>query len=222
MDFLTLVVLKKNRKYFAAEHNGYKCKILIDENSESLELGEHSLLVEDISVSSKYGKNWVYKLSGNAEEQKNSDVCILKTERYNSKMVEQCRAYGGKWDAVEKCWSFSSMIEEVEVLDEKYNSENIVVELTFKEEVPVYRSRYGVEFRGFSIVTSNNRDDHKMAKNVALISGDVAGRCEWATGYMGVVIKQGAVIRMGIPKLCINDDEIDDRIEMKIIDKKVA
>lgn len=67
-------VLKKNQKYFAALLNGCKCRIVIDENSSDLPLGEQLLDVEDISVRSKYGVDLVFKLQSSIEEQAESGV----------------------------------------------------------------------------------------------------------------------------------------------------
>ena len=65
-------VIKKNRKYFAATtDNNKSCKILIDDYSKDLALGEHFLAVKDISVRSKYGTDLIYKLAANVEEQTN-------------------------------------------------------------------------------------------------------------------------------------------------------
>jgi hypothetical protein len=68
MKTITIIIEKKNRKYFAAKVNGYKCKLLIDENSEGLELGTHELLVNDISVRSKYGTDLIYSVYKKTED----------------------------------------------------------------------------------------------------------------------------------------------------------
>ena len=55
MKTLNLNITKKNRKYFACSHNGHDVKLVIDGASENLEVGEHELLVEDVSVRTKFG-----------------------------------------------------------------------------------------------------------------------------------------------------------------------
>lgn len=86
-------VLKKNRKYFAASLNGYKCRILIDELSQNLSIGTQLLDVEDISVRSKYGTDLIFKLKSSIEEQNESGFITL-TSTYNTYLVDKCRALG--------------------------------------------------------------------------------------------------------------------------------
>ncbi len=66
-------IVKKNRKYFAARTKGYDCKIVIDDLSRDLEPGEHELMVEDISVRSKYGTDLIFRLTHDAEEVKTAN-----------------------------------------------------------------------------------------------------------------------------------------------------
>ncbi|EOX4801897.1 hypothetical protein ACU440_002650 [Vibrio alginolyticus] len=95
---MILNIIKRNRKYFAAETaSKHKCKLLIDSNSENLELGEHCLAVEDISVRSKYGTDLIYKLSASAEAQAEQGIVSLKSD-YNSLLVEECHRLDGAWD----------------------------------------------------------------------------------------------------------------------------
>jgi len=72
-------IIKKKRKYFAAKTGTKKCKILIDENSDGLEIGAATLAVEDISVKSKYGIDYIYRLVASADEQKDAGLFA----RYN-------------------------------------------------------------------------------------------------------------------------------------------
>lgn len=202
----TFKILKRNRKYFSAQlESGRPCKLLIDANSESLELGDHTLEVDDISVRSKYGTDLIFKLNAPAQSIASAGICSLKTPTYNALLVEQCHRLGGKWDADEKAWIFSGLVaNEVELLDEKYNSELLNIEITFNESVSAHCS--GVTLAGFRVASASGRDSGaKLASGIALISGDIGSGGSyknWKT-----VIKEGAVIRMQIPMDCIEDIE---------------
>jgi DNA-binding Xre family transcriptional regulator len=215
MKTLTLDIIKKNRKYFACTNsNGYKCKLVIDANSENLETGRHELLVDDISVRSKYGTDLIYKLSSSSNSQKNAGITTLQHHTYNSKLVDECRKLGGKWDADEKVWLFNGIVEnEVEELDYKYNSELINVKLTALDDICEYHS--GVEVVGHTIARAYDRDGGAtLQEGVALVSGTVTSggsRKNWTT-----VVREGAVIKMQIPQNLIS--EIDsDEWDVKII-----
>ena len=92
----TITLIKKNSKYFAAKIGKFDCKVLVDNNSESLELGEHTLEFDDISVRTKYGTDLIFKLSASESEQEEAGIVTLKTDFYNKKLVEQCHKLGGK------------------------------------------------------------------------------------------------------------------------------
>ncbi len=201
-------VIKRNRKYFAAVLNGkFDCKILIDSNSESLELGSQELEVEDISVRTKYGTDLIFKLSAPAEEQKEMGIITLKPQMYNEKLVAQCHKLGGKWDSTAAVWVFSALVaDKVEELDEKYNSTLISIEVKVLQKFYEYES--AATIAGFTIARAYGRDSGaKIGEGIAFIEGspDSGGsRKNWAT-----VVKEGSVFRMQIPELCIPDIETD-------------
>jgi len=195
-------ILKRNRKYFAATKNGYKCKILIDENSESLENGEIMLAVDDISVRSKYGTDLIYRLSASAQQQSVADICTLRAP-YNANLVSRCRELGGVWDSDQSAWIFPGFVaDEIEKLDEKYNSEPTDIELEFNETAS---KREGpVCLAGFKLAESFGRDSGaKLEPGIAMISGGIASggsRKNWKT-----VIRQGTRLRLTVPLDCVGD-----------------
>jgi len=205
-------ILKRNRKYFAATKDGYKCKILIDSNSENLELGEQTLAVDDISVRSKYGTDLIFKLSASAENQKDAGICTLKTP-YNIRVVDECRRLGGKWDGEEKAWIFPGFVaDKVEALDEKYNSELINIEITFPDGTSKWQGC--IDVAGFKIASATGRDSGaKIANGVAFIKGEA--RSGGSVKNWMTVISEGTVIRMSIPELCFVDIG-DDIVVAKI------
>lgn len=204
----TFNILKRNRKYFAASMaNGYKCKILIDANSDGLALGEHELDVDDISVRSKYGVDLIFKLKASVEAQEAAGICSLRHYTYNDILIEKCRDLGGKWDSEEKAWVFSGLVEdEVELLDEQFNSDLIGVELTFKSEESVCCD--AIRFCGLKLASASGRDSGaKLGDGVSLISGSVTSGGSvknWTTR-----ITEGTVLRLQIPAQIIELNTLD-------------
>jgi hypothetical protein len=172
MKTLTLDIIKKNRKFFAVRHNGYECKLVIDEASESLELGKQELLVDDVSVRTKYGTDVIYKLHAAAAEQKEAGICTL-IHSYNQTLIEKCRELGGRFDQDAKAWVFSSIVaDKVEELDALYNNDHVTVEIT---AIDARRgSREPLRVVGYTLATAYGRDSGaKVAEEVALIEGRV-------------------------------------------------
>lgn len=195
----TFEIIKKNRKYFAAKIDGkIPCKILIDDKSESLELGTQTLEVEDISVRSKYGTDLIYKLTASADDVADAGITTLRTPFYNQNLVAECHRLGGKWDADEKSWVFSGLVaDKVEELDEKYNSQLIPVEIEFNETL--FGEKGPAYLAGFKIAQAWGRDSGaKLADGIMLIDGDInsgGSMKNWDTR-----VKQGAKIRMEVPE----------------------
>ncbi|MEZ9056854.1 hypothetical protein [Vibrio pelagius] len=211
---MILNIIKRNRKYFAAETDSKrKCKLLIDSNSENLELGEHCLAVEDISVRSKYGTDLIYKLSASAEVQAEQGIVSLKAD-YNSQLVKECRKLGGSWDKEQNVWIFPGFVaDEVEELNEIYNSAPITVEITSIEEIREYGK--GIEFIGRPLCRAFGRDSGaRIDSDIALISGYATSggsHKNWAT-----ILNEDSVLRLQIPSAILEIHQ-DDRFDVKII-----
>lgn len=207
-------VIKKNRKYFAATtDNNKSCKILIDECSKDLALGEHFLAVKDISVRSKYGTDLIYKLAANVEEQTRLGICSLKTA-YNTLLIEECRKLGGTWDKPLGAWIFSSIVEkEVEELDEIFNSAPVTVEIEAIEEIQ--EQGKAIEFLGYPVCKAFSRDSGaRIETGIALLAGYATSggsKNRWTT-----VLSEGATLRLKIPVDLLNICE-DKRFQVKTI-----
>jgi len=211
---MILNIIKRNRKYFAAETDSKrKCKLLIDSNSENLELGEHCLAVEDISVRSKYGTDLIYKLSASAEVQAELGIVSLRAD-YNSQLVKECRKLGGSWDKEQNAWIFPGFVsDQVEELDEIYNSALNTVEITAIEEIREYGK--GIEFLGRPLCRAFSRDSGaRIDSEVALISGCATSggsQKNWAT-----ILNEDSVLRLQVPSTILEIHQ-DDRFDVKII-----
>jgi len=204
----TFNIIKKNRKYFEASSNGYKCKILIDANSDALGLGQHELEVNDISVRSKYGVDLIFSLSGSVAEQESAGICTLKTPSFNEWLVAKCHRLGGKWDPTVKAWIFSGLVAtEVDALDEKYNSKMVGVELTALTSL--YTDREPLTIAGFVIATATGRDSGaRVAEGISLIAGKFGSGGSvknWTTR-----MSEGTTIRFFIPEACIGDIDAEE------------
>lgn len=198
METKTIKILKKNRKYFACTVNGYKCRLMIDDNSKDLEIGEHELLVNDKSVYSKYGTDLIYELAVSSKEQKNAGIVTLKHFMYNQLLIDQCHDLGGKWDAEEKVWVFSAIVgDKVEELDEIFNSKLLVIEATAIDEIR--KGKGPIRLFGYTVARAWGRDSGaKLGDGISLLQGayDSGGSIKnWNT-----TIYEGAVIRMKVPE----------------------
>jgi len=196
-------ILKKNRKYFAATKGGYKCKILIDDNSQALELGAVDIDVEDISVRTKYGTDLIFKLTADAETQAAAGICTLQHYTYNKLLVEQCHKLGGKWDAESKAWIFKDFVaDKVEELDYLYNSELTNYQIEFEDDYSEHNAP--VYLFGVKVAEATGRDSGAtLGNDVALIAGrvDSGGSMKnW-----GTKIKEGTILRLSLPTLLVEE-----------------
>lgn len=195
MKTIKIELLKKNRKFFAAKTNGCNCKLVIDEKSENLELGNHELLVEDCSIRTKYGTDVIFRLEGKTIE---GSICTLQHDRYNTQLVVRAKELGGKWDAETKTWVFSDLVAaEVEELDALYNDDTIIIDITAQRNI--CEGRGPVTFCGYVIARAFGRDSGaKLGDDVAQISGRIfssGSMKNWATE-----IESGSKFRLRISK----------------------
>ncbi len=212
MKTVKLKIIKKNRKYFACKiKDGYKCKLKITEKSESLELGMHSLLVEDVSVRTKYGTDVIYEMNSEASP----DAITTLKAPYNTILVARCKELGGRWDADNKVWVFSDTVQdEVDELDAKYNSELITIEIQAVFDLSAYQGP--ITAGGFTLVRAFGRDSGAvLGDGVALIEGSISSggsAKNWVTKAT-----YGSVFRLKIPKDCVIDVQMNVDFTVKTL-----
>lgn len=213
MKNLELTILKKNRVYFACKNEkGYPVKLKITEKSKWLELGKHNLLVNDISIISKYGTDYIYELE---EKIVDKQICILK-HRYNSILVDECRKLGGKWDKVHLCWVFPAIVsDKVEDLEFLYNASMVQIEVKIKKDDYGFRGAF--EFLGYPLAKGTGRDSGAVVcKDVSMIQGkiDSGGSSKnWTTE-----VSANSIFRLTISKNLLESITIDlDLFEVKTI-----
>ena len=198
-------IIKKNRKYFDARTGSYKCKIVIDENSQDLAPGEIELVVDDLSIITKYGTSFIYKLSSSVKEQIEANICTLKHYCYNEILVERCRQLGGRWDANEQIWVFSSIVEDkVEELDFYFNEDIKDYEITFTKQLcntcsPI--TAFGVIA---ATVIGHGRNRQVINGNqIAFISGEIS--YGGSQKYWQTIIEAETVMRLQLPRKIVED-----------------
>ena len=191
---------------------GYKCRILIDKNSENLELGKQVLSVDDISRRSGFGTDLIFKLKMSAEAKKEAGVVTLKAPK-NKILIKKCKELGGEWSWKSKVWVFSGIYkDEVENLKKIYNSEPVEVEILFKRIQIGWKD--AVYFLGVPIAAAEHRDSGaEFCEGVTLIEGGCysgGSRQNWQT-----IIEPGTVLKAMIPSKLIEKGFKHDEIEMK-------
>lgn len=213
MKTLTLNLVKKNRKYFACLHKGYEVKLLIDAASENLSLGDHELLLDDISVRTKYGTDVIYKVVGETKPEK---IVTLQSPRYNKWLVKECQNLGGRWDETAKAWVFSHLVEaEVDELDRQYNEQLVCVDIEAQDDIRGHQD--DVTFMGYSIARAFGRDSGaKLGENVALLDGQISSGGSvknWVT-----FVRKGSTFRLVVSKVLLDECEMDS--DWKIVRQK--
>ena len=231
MQTIYLNVIKKNRKYFACKtKSGYKARLIIDDNSKDLQLGEQELLVNDRSKKTKYGTDLIFELAADSKEIESGGIVTLEHFAYNYDLVDECKNLGGKWDSEEKCWIFSDIVEDkVEELDELYNSKLIPIEIIANsydydnEPDNISEHTSHVYFLGYPIAKAYGRDSGAvLGDNVSCIQGKI-----WSGGSMKnwrTYIEAGAVFRLKVPEklldIYLHDDGTVGEWLVKKLEKK--
>lgn len=193
MKQIKLNIVKKNRLWAEALNNGYKCKLKICSAVKELDLGEHELCVNDVSVYSKYGTDVRYEVVEGSDSKK----IFLKSE-YNSILVEKCKELGGIWDDLYSVWVFPAIIQDkIDDLEEIFCSEKVCVEITAKESIT--KRSLVVKFLGVSICKASSRDSGaETFKNIAFISGEMDS--VGSKSNPEIYVRNGSVFRLEIAK----------------------
>lgn len=210
MKTMNFKIIKINRLWIEALTGSYKCKIKVSENTKELKDGlEVELLVEDISIRSKYGTDLRFDAKPQSKEH------VFLKAKYNKILVEECRNLGGQWDAEEKVWVFDAIVaDKVAALEEIYCSEMIDIEITALDDIFVYVDK--VCIAGYPICAATGRDGGaKLCEGVSKISGDITSggsAKNWTT-----VVKQDSVFRLSISKNMLEKVLEDSDFDVKVL-----
>ncbi|MFC5081046.1 hypothetical protein VTH8203_02755 [Vibrio thalassae] len=210
-----LNILKKNLKYYAAQtKKGDNCRVLIDEFSENLSIGEQTLLVDDISVRTRsYGTDLKFKISSDNKSCPQIGTTSLKSE-YNSILVQLCRNIGGTWDDEEQAWIFPYRFrQDVEELDVIFNSQPVTIELT--AIVDIYEKGTEVHFLGKPLCKSiNYSSGPRPMPGVWILTGYILPKV--AGSNCTTHIPKGSTLQLKVPSELL-DRYNDPRFDVRII-----
>lgn len=214
MQTITINVIKKNRKYFACQVKGFKAKLIIDDNSKDIEIGEHDLLVNDKSVRTKWGTDLIYELAADREELEDAGICVLKHFTFNWILVDYCRDLGGRWDSDVKVWVFSDIVaDKIEELDYRWNSDLVSVEIKALNEISIRQSE--VTFCGYQIAKAFGRDSGaKLGEGISMLQGDIdsgGSMKNWVTR-----VYENSIFRLKVPSLILDEMESGESILWEI------
>lgn len=165
----TINIIKKNRKYFSISiaPNNFLCNLLIDDNSKDLTTGEHVLYLTDISVTTKYGTDYKFKLTCSEEKTKGAGICTLKHDNWNKFLVERCRELNGIWDSEKEIWVFSGIIrDQVEELEDFWNTGYRPRKIKINKAI--YSDAEPLYIEGYTIAVGSGRDSG--AKNTPVVT----------------------------------------------------
>jgi len=213
MKTIRLNITKKNRKYFACSHNGHEVKLVIDVASEMLSVGEHELLVEDVSVRTKFGTDTIYKVVG--ETKKEDKIVTLQSYCYNDWLVDSCRKLGGKWDGEASTWVFSPLVEqEVDELDRLFNDDIVAIDIEALDDIVSYTAP--VTFMGYTIARAFGRSSGaKIGSLVKQLDGKISSGGSAKNWYTQV--DKGSRFRLEISKNLLAERELSK--SWKIVEK---
>jgi len=212
MKTISISIIKKNRKYFACLHNGFDVKLVIDPTSENLTIGKHDILVDDVSIRTKYGTDVIFKMIG--ETKKTDKIVTLKSHVYNDLLVASCRNLGGKWDTEAATWVFSSLVEqEVDDLDRLFNEDLIIINIESLTDIS--SSRCPVYFLGYTIARAFGRDSGaKLADKVIMLDGNISSGGSVKNWF--TKISEGSKFRLQVSKNLLNKYEIPENWKVEI------
>lgn len=216
MKTIKFNILKKNRVYFACKiGNDISVKLKIDDLSSILELGEQELIVEDVSIRTRYGTDLIYQLIHKKSE--NEGIITLQHFKYNENLVNSCKNLGGKWDDSTKTWVFSSVIsDEIEKLDETYNTDIQYITIVAKEDC--YVSKGYLTFAGYTIAKGHSRDSGAtLADDIIMTTGNVytcGSHKNWATQAA-----QGSTFKIKISKNLLQSLSKNDQSNFEILEQ---
>ncbi|RTZ15802.1 hypothetical protein EJ063_12065 [Vibrio aquaticus] len=198
-------VLERQKDYFICTIKGMHCRLVIDEYSQNLTLGMHTLHVEEITDRYEhFAKDAVFRLTLPLNEQDSIAICTLATGRKNRFTYKKCLRLGGKWEPILNEWVFSASVQEqVEALRKIVQSPPKLVEVTFHETITMPDKT--LSLFGFELVKGMYA--HRipmMHKGVQLKGGDVIFVVEKP---MHTIALPGTIVRLHVPESMIEDPD---------------
>ena len=216
---VTFLLLKRKNMYFNAVESKYNrpCKLLIDKFTDSLTLGEHTLHVNDVSISTSFGVDHIYQAI-NPSEALNQDICALKTDYPNRYLIEQAKTLGGRWDKNSKAWVFSSLVEDkVEEIAFLFYGQKIDIEVIVQKTLSAECA--SIYFMGYEIAKATGRDSGTVSPEFVAFTSTSQPFSGGSSKNWLTIIPEGTVFRMRIHKNLFNHfiDQVDEAFSIKIL-----
>ncbi len=137
----------------------------------------------------------------------------MLVERHYLTLVDSCKQLGGRWDAETKAWIFSGIVsEQVEALDDYYNTGYREYKITLKDEV--YGLRSSAYIAGYRVAIAHGRDSGATLEDgIILLSGRIrsgGSMKNWTTE-----VEEGSVIIIKLSEAVANELSEDQRFSVE-------
>lgn len=201
-------VLERGEHYFLCRVEGMHCRIIIDEFSDLLPLGDHRLHVEEISDRYRHhAHDGVFKLTLPYAEQGSIDICTLNAGPKNNFTYRACLRLGGKWEPILNEWVFSASVKEkVDRLGEVVHSEPKLVEVEFRETVSMPSKQ--LSLFGFELVKGLNPNNLPIFHTgVSVKKGNVSFIVNHSSK---TVATAGTKVRLYVPELMLDNPQFKE------------
>lgn len=201
-------VIERGKNYFLCRVEGMHCRIIIDDFSDPMPLGDHSLHVEEISDRyNHYANDGVFKLTLPYAEQDSIDICTLNAGAKNNFTYRACLRLGGKWEPILNEWVFSASVKEkVDKLGEVVNSELKLVEVEFRETVSMPGKQ--LSLFGFELVKGLNVNNLPILhKGVIVKKGNISFIVNQSPKTIAIA---GTKVRLYVPELMLDNPQFKE------------
>jgi hypothetical protein len=192
--------------YFAAFIDNRECLIELDEASKNLELGEHTLNVQNtnLNINKVQTKNKIrfkglptFKLITDED----TKPIKIKIDRFNKNYVTACRNLGGRYCSSSMEWTIpADKKKEAEALIQIYESEQRVYEIDISNSLSI--ANQSLDILGYPIARFNYETEKvQLSKSVAIMDGNIVARGNNAERF--VVANNNTVVRVLLPHLVV-------------------
>lgn len=194
-------VLERDDHYFRCYVDGQigkHCRIVVDDFSRKMPLGQVRLHVEEISDRYTHkAKDAVFRLTLPFDQQDSIDICTLNAGAKNRFTYIACLKLGGQWEPILNEWVFSASVKhKVDELAQVLHSKPVVVEVEFYETIS--EPGKSLTLFGFELI-KGLRINHVpiLNKGVSLKKGDIS----YIAGKEAkTIVLAGSVIRLVVPQ----------------------
>jgi hypothetical protein len=194
-------VLARDEHYFRCYVDGQEgkhCRIVVDDFSREMPLGQARLHVEEVSDRYAHGaKDAIFRLTLPFEQQDCIDICTLNAGAKNRFTYVACMKLGGQWEPILNEWVFSASVKDkVDQLAQVLRSKPVLVEVEFNETIS--EPGKSLTVFGFELI-KGLRINHMpiLNKGIFLKKGDIS----YIAGKEAkTIVLAGSIIRLTVPQ----------------------